>query len=421
MPARGDVNIGGASVRAKPICSGLRKEQKRGAGKGAKTTALQVHADIEENVGLHGTDAEELSEVRSIPQSALDLDLEGTVTLGPGFTATTTDTKDSRITARSTNFEESVLRPRKIILGRDNATKINPYAHFGVDAPPKGEAIDYRSLEGLDAAQIWIALDDHSIEEIIEEYEFMDRHRMCEEEYASFATETFLKRQRRVCKLPSDRKWRAERMLQLVAPPKESFWAAPISFAEDPDDFTFNVRPDCSYWLSLAGFNEDYRSELGDAAYVHNDWITCPYFTVEFKKHGQSVTQATNQAAAAASMALYNRYLLKIKALKATGAVWAESDTAQMRHYALTFVGGEYRVWILQACLSDVNAWNGCSGRSLYNSKCTSKYAVRQLMGWINEIHRWGLSQHAASCQLDVKGILEHDLGVDVSGIDLLD
>ncbi|MCJ1248529.1 hypothetical protein MMC30_005747 [Trapelia coarctata] len=387
--------------------------QKRGTGKGAKRTAPQPD-DLDWSSGLHGADAEELNDVRSVPQSHLDLDFEGT--------ATTTNTKATRITARSTSFEECVLRPRKLLMDRENATKTNPYIHFGVDHPPRGQAaINYHTIEGLEAAKIWISLGDDSIKEIIEEYEFMDRYRMCEEEYAAFATEIFLKRKRRVCKIPSDRKWRAERMLQLVAPPKGPFWAAPTSFAEEPDDFAFNSRPDCSYWLSLAGFNEDYRSELGDAAYVQNDWITCPYFTVEFKKTGQSITQATNQAAAASSLALYNRYLLKKKALKVTGGMWTELDKAQMLHYALTFVGREYTIWVLQACLSETNDWDGCSGRSLYNSKCTSKYAVKQLMGWINEIHRWGLSQHAASCQLDVKGILEHDLGVDVSGIDLVD
>ena len=99
-----------------------------------------------------------------------------------------------------------------------------------------------------------------------------------------------------------------------------------------------NTRPDCSYWLSLAGFNSAYRSELSEVVYVHNDWITCSYFTIEFKKHGQS----------------------------------------------------------------------------LYSSKCMSSYAVKQLEKWINEIHRWGLSQHGASCQRDVKIILE-DIGVDMT------
>ena len=39
---------------------------------------------------------------------------------------------------------------------------------------------------------------------------------------------------------------------------------------------------------------------------------------------------------------------------------------------------------------------------------------MRLLENWINEIHRWGLSQHATGCIRDVKIILEGD-GLDTS------
>jgi hypothetical protein len=75
------------------------------------------------------------------------------------------------------------------------------------------------------------------------------------------------------------------------------------------------------------------------AVYIHENWITCPYFTVEFKKHGWSINQATWQAAAAALVALYNRYLLKLAALKVKESEGTESDKDQLRNYILTFVG----------------------------------------------------------------------------------
>jgi hypothetical protein len=106
-------------------------------------------------------------------------------------------------------------------------------------------------------------------------------------------------------------------MLQLFAPPtgdsKRSRWVAPPSF-EECLEFKFDLHPDCSYWLSLAGFNSEYRCELRSAVYVHDeDWITCPYFTID---------QATWQACAAASIPLYNRYLLKHKALAVKAKEW---------------------------------------------------------------------------------------------------
>jgi len=75
------------------------------------------------------------------------------------------------------------------------------------------------------------------------------------------------------------------------------------------------------------------------AVYIHENWITCPYFTVEFKKHVRSINQVTWQAAAAASVALYNCYLLKLAALKVKESEWTESDKDQLRNYILTFVG----------------------------------------------------------------------------------
>lgn len=152
--------------------------------------------------------------------------------------------------------------------------------------------------------------------------------------------------------------------------------------------------------------------------YVHKNWITCPYFTIEFKKHGQSNDQATWQASAAASMSLYNRYLLKCKAL-AAGAEWTDFDRAQMKHYVLAFVGAEYDIWVLRVRFAeDCSAWDGCSMTNICSSMCTSKVGVRRLESWINEIHRWGLSEHAAGCQADVKTILE-DNDIEISAIDL--
>jgi hypothetical protein len=209
-------------------------------------------------------------------------------------------------------------------------------------------------------------------------------------------------------------------MLELFAPPTEdSVWVAPPSF-EESLEFKFDLRPDCSYWLSLAGFNSDYRGQLNSTVYVHDeDWITCPYFTIEFKKHGQSIDQATWQACAAASIPLYNRYLLKREALAVRAEEWTDFDRAQMKHYILTFIRAQYEIWILRARFSnDSSTWDGCSMMSIWRATCLSSVGVQKLESWINEIHRWGLSGHSAGCQADVKTILEHN-DVEISAIEL--
>jgi hypothetical protein len=356
--------------------------------------------------------------MRSVP-STVDIPDSVSDSVSDYIAEETILSKATRVTVRSPGFERLVLEPRKILIIRGKIEgSTNPHNHFGTEKPSDGRPIDYKVIEGLDAAGIWLSLTDESVKRIIETYDFMTSKQMCEQEYASFATETFLRPQPRLLQTPSDRKRRAERMLQLVAPAQSDLnWDPPISFTKNVIEFKFDVRPDCSYWLSLAGFNRTYRSELDLAVYVHQDWITCPYFTIEFKKHGQSIDQAEWQAAAAASMALYNRYNLKSNALRLRGNEWAESDRAQMRHYVLTFVGSRYGIWVLRAQLND-DMWDGCTMTKLYSSRCSAPSGVRRLEKWINEIHRWGLSEHASGCHVDVKAILESD-EVDVSAMDM--
>jgi hypothetical protein len=118
-------------------------------------------------------------------------------------------------------------------------------------------------------------------------------------------------------------------------------------------------------------------------------------------------------------MTLYNRYLLKCKALAVGAEEWTDLDRAQMKHYILTFVGSNYDIWVLRASFSDGSStWNGCSMMNICRSGCLSTVGVRRLESWIDEIHRWALSGHAAGCQADVKKILEFN-DVDISAIDL--
>src|SRR2546423_3917666 len=327
------------------------------------------------------------------------------------------------VTVRNRQFNALVLRPRRIVEENTDEANKNPYSHFKTIAPARGHLLDYAAVDGLDAAEVWLSLSDAQVERIIDEYNFMKNRRVCEQEYALFAMSTFLQRQSRFTITPTDRKWRAERMVQLFAPPteetREDGWVAPPSFEQCPE-FKFDLRSDCSYWLSLEGFNSEYRGELRRCLYVHDeDWNTCPYLTIEFKKHGQWVHQATCQACDAASIRPYGRNLLKPKALAAGEEGWSDIDRAQMKHYVLTFVGSKYDIWVIRVRFSeDSSTWDGCSVTKISKSTCTSKAGVRRLESWINEIHRWGLSGHAAGCQADVKKILRNN-DVDTSLVDI--
>jgi len=358
---------------------------------------------------VHEAGSEELDEAPTVPKSRPDL---GTV--DPPITLDIPDDKKGHMSVRSAIFEAEVLIPRRIKILPTNRNIRDPFKHFGTAPPSREGIVDYNTLEGIEASQVWLSLGHATIEEILEEYEAMNAKTTPEAEYASFAMEMFFKRQRRFREIPSDRKWRTRRVQQLFCPPNDVFWFAPLPFETVRYDFKFDVRPDCSYWLYLAGFNRSYHAELATAVHVYQNEIACPYLTIEFKKQGQSIVQVRVQAAAAASVALYSRFLLKKTALAVTETPWSDSDKSQMRHYVITLVGSAFLIWILEANFGeDGESWNGCHMTLLWQANCLSESVAIQLERWINEIHRWGLSKHATGCQQDVKEILR-DYGVDV-------
>lgn len=79
-------------------------------------------------------------------------------------------------------------------------------------------------------------------------------------------------------------------------------WLGPplIKKASVPKTFSFDIRPDCQYWLSMRSFNPKYAQLYPEHVFVLREQITCPYFTIEFKKDDGSTLKAENQVATAA-------------------------------------------------------------------------------------------------------------------------
>ena len=303
------------------------------------------------------------------------------------------------ITPRSSKFPDAVLSPRRIMINDTNSIVPSAFAHFNTEPPRTG----YDMPDGLSSTNVWVQGDEDWISSTATEYKEMKSMGLCEEEFASIAKEEFLRRSPRRLPNSDDRQWRCERMLQLVCPPKENaHWRKPpvLESIIPVIEWTWDIRPDCAYWLSLKGFNPRYRYQIQNCAYVR-DWITCPYFTIEFKRDGQSEDVAIAQVAAAGSMALYNRYRLREAARKARPGL---DGDANIKHYVLTFVGPKFVFWVLQP--RDDKQWNGCTMTRLVGADCTDEYGVRELVEWINEIHRWGLSEHGSSCERDIKVVL---------------
>ncbi|KAL2104781.1 hypothetical protein VUR80DRAFT_9671 [Thermomyces stellatus] len=69
------------------------------------------------------------------------------------------------------------------------------------------------------------------------------------------------------------------------------------------------------------------------------DWIICPYFTVEFKRDGESEDVAVKQVVSAGALALLNQHSLYAKTREARPGL---DERRNVRHYTLTFVGHKF-------------------------------------------------------------------------------
>ncbi|KAH7026766.1 hypothetical protein B0J12DRAFT_584893 [Macrophomina phaseolina] len=332
---------------------------------------------------------------------------------------TTRNTTARAAGPRNPRFRETVLAPRCINVIRTSERAPDAHTHF-CTMPPDDN--DYTRLEGLHRIGIWLSLGASEVDDVMEEYREMQLRQLCEEEFAGFAKETLLKSQRRARRADEDGLWRVERLVQPVCPPDEScYWAPPPLLvppvAAQTTQWSWDVRPDCSYWLSLDGFNQEYSFQVEGKTYVKSQSI-CPYFTVEFKRTGESDEIATNQVAAAGAMALYNRFCLHRAVATARSPGWNQTPEKDLRHYGLTFIGPNYTIWVLRARISDDGAWNGCNMEKLASGNCAQRTVqVRHLVCWINEIHRWGLTVHGLHCKNEIKALLRGS-GVRTSSFD---
>lgn len=328
-------------------------------------------------------------------------------------TLLTKDTTISRrskatITPRDPDFREDVLEPRGIVIKGDTISLPDPYKHFASD---RTSDTNYKELQGLESVGIWLEKDDTTVYEISEEYHCMAQNNLCEAEFATFGKEKILKGEPRRFKVPEDGLWRTERMIEPVAKPSaRERWSAPPRLASwaEGRSYNFDLRPDCSYWLSLRAFNKDWRDKVEEFTFVMYERVTCPYFTIEFKRDDSGDVAAENQVASAGALALYNRYLLRAMCLDQSKMPWRKEDMVDLRHYGATFGGSKYALWCLEPILSEKGYWNGCTMSRIFRGGCHTESGVKSLFQWVNEIHAWGLQKYGPACHTDIKRCLRH-------------
>ncbi|KAG6986566.1 hypothetical protein G7Y79_00077g099580 [Physcia stellaris] len=283
---------------------------------------------------------------------------------------TTSIAKAKRATPYDKNFREQILSPRGIVI--DKPHSISAFA-----------------------------------DEVTQEYECMIEGEMCEAEFASYAREKlFLRDPRAPGRDYQDlRVWKTDRMLELVAKPDDCWIVPPVLPGQQSvKQYDFDIRPDCGYWLSLQAWSQMYASRVRQWILVLKRRITCPYFFIEFKKDDSAFTAAENQIAAAASIALYNRFNLRIARFEQSKKPLKTLDLTNIKVYGVTFTRDCYEVWCIRPTVnSSTFQWEGCMMTSMFQGTCLAPVDVKDLSDWINEIHRWGLSVHAPNCENDVK------------------
>ena len=331
-----------------------------------------------------------------------------------------TNTSTQGVTIKDPNFREKILTPRGIVITDQGGLQgqmlvlDTPYSYFQTRVPPPGtcSANHYNGAHGSPSApiesKVWLDISESRVDSIAEEYQVMNKRHLNEDEFASYAKEQLLKQDRRVLD-PNTRFWTVDRMAKPTLKPEKLLEVPPI--VEEGEDsaatFRFHLFPDCMYWISLHGFNPDYRSSIkGQIHVIKDSRVTCPYLTVEFKREGMSPDQAENQAAAASALMLYNRYRLRLKRLKAEKAPINRSSFKDVMHYGLVFCGADWDFYICQPTLTDNGEWNGCTMSLVASYDCTLSRDVKFVLEWLNEIHFWGMHVHGKGCENDLKGYL---------------
>jgi hypothetical protein len=254
---------------------------------------------------------------------------------------------------------------------------------------------------------VWLENNDAFSADVLREYKCMRDAHLCNAEFVLYAKETFFRRDPRTLGKTDEGYWKAERRVELSSDRRDSNRAEldlppligeELGIAKDARYYNFDVRPAVQYWLSLQGFEEEYHSDFCAWTGIEMNDLICPYLTIDFCDEDHCYVFAENKVAASGAVALYNRYLLKRKAVKLSRGSWSERHTILLKHYGVTFKKKDMcLIWCFTPVLSGEFEWAGCTMAKVCYLCLTDSMGVwdiPRLIDWINEIHCWGLTVH---------------------------
>lgn len=349
--------------------------------------------------------------------------------------ATNTTSKNAQKDVRDARqIRKQKLESRNIVIGGNEMFSSRPFKHFGTDEdkPPlptatvEARLLHYTRLPGLEYTTAWLSLTEEQSQAIKKEYMACKEMGANEALYAVISGKVLLREPLQTLddldNSTEKRGWRSIVACELAppkeAPPKEkdttsseSLWKLPPVFIPQANSTFIEYKPDRCFYLDFPGFNQEYSNLVLKNVMVVSGRMTCPYLTVEFKKDNASDIRAQNQVAGFGARALYNRWLLRKRRCNKSDDNWTTERRKQsILHYGLTLSADTFTFWCLQPTIGSIDEkkheWKGCSMQEMASDSLARLQGVRRFAEFINEIHRWGLTKHAQSCEDDIKIIV---------------
>ncbi|KAI9842739.1 MAG: hypothetical protein M1837_006921 [Sclerophora amabilis] len=398
-----------------------RVNPRESAPRGRARTVLSPRSDLW-NQGTEPSTASDVWESGTEPTAPSDLWEQGTEPTTPsdlsepGFEPSTpSDPWEPELSPWDPGFRELVLEPRGIIIDEVPRWE-TPFGHFGTEEIKRPHLSYYQQLEQNETADtsVWLEPTDEFVNEVANEFRWMAQTKLGDSEYYVYAMEMLLKKDMRSSPAHDLRRWLVARMVDLeIETADGELWETPpvIKSTVPAKEYSFSLRSDCVYWLSLEAFEPETRHCVENKTLVMKSSVSCPYFSIEIPRKDSKKDVATSYLAAASAVALYNRYKLKQNRVQFSRRDWTAGDTSLLKHYGLILRGNEYSFWCSVPVLSQDGKWEGCRMQRLSPVAGFHREGVRSFVDWVNEIHRWGLTVHGRACMEDVSVCLGLEKG----------
>ncbi|KAK0953584.1 hypothetical protein LTR91_023667 [Friedmanniomyces endolithicus] len=297
------------------------------------------------------------------------------------------------------DFRLTTLNPHGIEIVEDPTLYDfrGPYRHFeteatGQERKSKDELVSwYQTRSGLEDAPIWLSL----LPEDEAKFAFYGKLAFFKQDVAHIPRSSARKRSA-YCKM----EWAPQPDSDILrCPPMVSHVTSLAASGRNEAPFTFNHKPDCTFWLPMVQFNPVYRRAMPRLTFmVPKAEVVGPYLTIEFKKADQDMASAVNQLAASAALILFNRVTLRIRRLNEYSLQREQcsflSHLEGLKHYGIALAAQYANIHVIKprfeatgkardgqnGAFDVASVWRGCRVRLLVSLDLTREEDVLEML-----------------------------------------